>query len=64
MDEHEFSPEEIVKATNLCQSDSNWDGKLCEQCPYAEFLNCSRKLLTDAVRLLSKTFGGGDTDGD
>ena len=64
MCEHEFSPKEIVKAMNLCQGDSNWDGKLCEQCPYTEFLNCSRKLLTDVGRLLNKTFGGGDSDGD
>ena len=64
MDEHEFSPEEIVKAMNLCQSDSNWNGKLCEQCPYIKFLNCSKRMLADAVRLLNKTFGGGDTDGD
>lgn len=64
MDEREFSPEEITKAMNLCYGYFNLDGKLCGECPYYPHLNCSRNLLRDAVRLLNKTFGGGDTDGD
>ena len=65
MDEREFSPEEIAKAMKLCYSDLQYGGAMCDECVYRNFMpNCTHKLLADAVRLLDKTFGGGDSDGD
>ena len=66
MDEREFSPEEITKAMKLCYGGFNIHGEVCSQCPYGDPfpLSCTKELLKDAVLLLDKTFGGGDTDGD
>lgn len=67
MDKREFSPEEITKAMCLCYG-NNWDVSdvdRCERCPYDKFpLNCTQRLLSDAVSLLVEKFGGGDADGD
>lgn len=66
MDEREFSPEEIVKAANLCFDPSNLLRRdVCDECPYkTPYPTCMGRLRADVLSLLNKTFGGGDSDGD